>query len=86
MSRRRLSLPAAIQACLFGLDGVLTRRAKPHAAAWKRAFEDALAGVHAGRAGGFGLVVGVDRGGGAERLRAHGAGLVVDDLGDLVAP
>jgi beta-phosphoglucomutase family hydrolase len=46
-------------------------------------FEDALAGVAAGRAGGFGLVVGVDRLGQAEALREHGADVVVRDLSDL---
>jgi beta-phosphoglucomutase family hydrolase len=46
-------------------------------------FEDALAGVEAGRAGAFGCVVGVDRGAGAEALRAHGADVVVDDLAEL---
>jgi beta-phosphoglucomutase family hydrolase len=48
-------------------------------------FEDALAGVAAGRAGGFGLVVGVDRVGQAAALRAHGADVVVADLAELVA-
>ena len=47
-------------------------------------FEDALAGVAAGRAGGFGFVVGVDRVGQAEQLRAHGADRVVTDLGQLL--
>ena len=47
-------------------------------------FEDALAGVEAGRAGGFGWVVGVDRGGQADALRSHGADVVVSDLGDLL--
>jgi beta-phosphoglucomutase family hydrolase len=47
-------------------------------------FEDALAGVEAGRAGGFGLVVGVDRVGQAEALRRHGADIVVADLADLL--
>jgi beta-phosphoglucomutase family hydrolase len=47
-------------------------------------FEDALAGVAAGRAGGFGCVVGVDRVGQAEALRAHGADLVVADLAELL--
>jgi beta-phosphoglucomutase family hydrolase len=46
-------------------------------------FEDALAGVEAGRAGGFGYVVGVDRVGQADALRAHGADIVVKDLGEL---
>jgi beta-phosphoglucomutase family hydrolase len=48
-------------------------------------FEDALAGVEAGRAGGFGWVVGVDRTGQAEELRRHGADIVVSDLDDLAA-
>ena len=47
-------------------------------------FEDALAGVAAGRAGGFGFVVGVDRGDQAEALRADGADVVVTDLSDLL--
>jgi beta-phosphoglucomutase family hydrolase len=47
-------------------------------------FEDALAGVAAGRAGEFGLVVGVDRVGQADALRAHGADIVVSDLGELL--
>jgi beta-phosphoglucomutase family hydrolase len=47
-------------------------------------FEDALAGVEAGRAGGFGHVVGVDRVGQADDLRAHGADVVVEDLAELL--
>lgn len=47
-------------------------------------FEDAVAGVEAGRAGHFGWVVGVDRGGQAEALRARGADRVVADLSDLL--
>jgi len=46
--------------------------------------EDAVAGVQAGAAGGFGLVIGVDRGTGAEPLIEAGADLVVEDLGALV--
>lgn len=46
-------------------------------------FEDALAGVAAGRAGAFGCVVGVDRLGQADALRDHGADIVVADLGEL---
>lgn len=49
-------------------------------------FEDALAGVEAGRAGGFGLTVGVNRADQAEQLREHGADLVVDDLAELTVP
>jgi beta-phosphoglucomutase family hydrolase len=47
-------------------------------------FEDALAGVEAGRAGHFGYVIGVDRVGQAEALRRHGADIVVEDLGTLL--
>jgi beta-phosphoglucomutase family hydrolase len=47
-------------------------------------FEDALAGVEAGRAGGFGCVVGVDRVGQADALREHGASVVVRDLSELL--
>jgi beta-phosphoglucomutase family hydrolase len=53
-------------------------------AAQAAVFEDALAGVAAGRAGEFGFVVGVDRVGQAEALREHGANVVVTDLADLM--
>jgi len=53
----------------------------PEAAA---VFEDALAGVEAGRAGGFGFVVGVDRAGQADALRDRGADVVVGDLSELL--
>lgn len=46
--------------------------------------EDALAGVEAGRAGGFGLVVGADRAGHAHELRAHGADVAISDLSSLL--
>lgn len=46
--------------------------------------EDAISGVQAGRAGGFGLVIGVDREGDPEALRSNGADVVVSDLGELV--
>ncbi|TDC00240.1 beta-phosphoglucomutase family hydrolase [Micromonospora fluostatini] len=72
-------------------------RGKPHPDTFLRAaellgvapahaavFEDAQAGVAAGRAGGFGYVIGVDRAGQADELRAHGADVVVDDLADLL--
>ncbi|MGW1881367.1 HAD family hydrolase [Streptomyces sp. NPDC001970] len=55
--------------------------AEPGAAA---VFEDALAGVDAGRAGQFGLVVGIDRTGQAAELRRHGADIVVKDLAELL--
>ncbi len=63
------------------LAGARALGAEPGQAA---VFEDALAGVEAGRAGGFGCVVGVDRGGAADGLRAHGADIVVDDLAHLL--
>jgi beta-phosphoglucomutase family hydrolase len=47
-------------------------------------FEDALAGVESGRAGGFGFVVGVDRVGQRDALVQHGADVVVADLAELL--
>ncbi|MEU3982105.1 beta-phosphoglucomutase family hydrolase [Streptomyces sp. NPDC026672] len=46
-------------------------------------FEDALAGMDAGRSGAFGYVVGVDRVGQGAALYAHGADVVVRDLAEL---
>ncbi len=46
-------------------------------------FEDALAGVEAGKRGGFGCVVGVDRGQQGEALRKHGAYVVVNNLSEI---
>ena len=63
------------------LAGARALGLEPAAAA---VFEDALAGVAAGRAGQFGFVVGVDRVGQAEALREHGADVVVDDLARLL--
>jgi beta-phosphoglucomutase family hydrolase len=63
------------------LAGARALAVKPAGAA---VFEDALAGVQAGRAGGFGFVVGVDRLGQADALRAHGADVVVSDLQELL--
>jgi beta-phosphoglucomutase family hydrolase len=48
-------------------------------------FEDALAGVAAGRAGNFAITVGVDRHGEPDALREHGADIVVSDLSELLA-
>nr|NLD40316.1 HAD-IA family hydrolase [Actinomycetales bacterium] len=45
--------------------------------------EDAVSGVAAGRAGNFGLVIGVDRGAGSEMLREAGADVIVNDLEEL---
>jgi len=63
------------------LAGARALGLEPHVAA---VFEDALAGVAAGRAGGFGCVVGVDRVGQADDLREHGADVVVADLAELL--
>ncbi len=63
------------------LAGARSLGVKPAEAA---VFEDALAGVEAGRAGRFGLVVGVDRVGQADALRSHGADIVVEDLANLL--
>ncbi|TCC28401.1 beta-phosphoglucomutase family hydrolase [Kribbella sindirgiensis] len=48
-------------------------------------YEDALAGVSAGRSGRFGHVIGVDRVGQADELKAHGADVVVRDLAELLS-
>src|SRR5438477_1640792 len=48
-----LGLPAAVRACLFDLDGVLTQTAKVHAAAWKEMFDDFLRGRSARTGGPF---------------------------------
>ena len=63
------------------LGGARALGLEPSAAA---VFEDALAGVAAGRAGGFGYVVGVDRAGQGEALKSHGADIVVTDLAELL--
>jgi beta-phosphoglucomutase family hydrolase len=63
------------------LAGARALGLEPAAAA---VFEDALAGVEAGRAGNFGHVVGVDRVGQAAALRQHGADAVVQDLSELL--
>jgi beta-phosphoglucomutase family hydrolase len=63
------------------LAGARALGLEPAAAA---VFEDALAGVAAGRAGRFGFVVGVDRLGQADALAEHGADVVVADLAELL--
>ncbi len=65
------------------LAGAALAGVDPHDAA---VFEDALVGVEAGRAGGFGFVIGVNRidGHHAVELKTHGASLVVDDLDQLL--
>jgi beta-phosphoglucomutase family hydrolase len=63
------------------LEGARALGVEPARAA---VFEDALAGVAAGKAGGFGFVVGVDRVGQADALREHGADVVVQDLSELI--
>ena len=63
------------------LEGARALGVQPAQAA---VFEDALAGVEAGRAGDFGHVIGVDRVGQAQALREHGADVVVQDLAELL--
>jgi len=77
-ARERLAGKPAPDTYLFAARAL---GAKPGDAA---VYEDALAGVEAGRAGGFGLVVGVDRVGHAQALRQHGADIVVEDLSELM--
>jgi beta-phosphoglucomutase family hydrolase len=63
------------------LAGARAAGEKPEHAA---VFEDALVGVEAGRAGKFAIVIGIDRVGQAAELKAHGAGVVVGDLSELL--
>ncbi|HVN12783.1 MAG TPA: beta-phosphoglucomutase family hydrolase [Kineosporiaceae bacterium] len=77
---RERHLPGKPQPDTF-LAGAAALGVRPAQAA---VFEDALAGVEAGRAGRFGIVVGVDRVGQAEALREHGADVVVRDLSELL--
>jgi HAD superfamily hydrolase (TIGR01509 family) len=63
------------------VEGARLLGAEPAQAA---VFEDALAGVEAGRAGDFGAVIGVDRVGQADALAEHGATRVVQDLDELL--
>jgi beta-phosphoglucomutase-like phosphatase (HAD superfamily) len=72
-----------VTACLFDMDGVGTHTAVVPAGR-AVAFEDALAGVEAGRAGHFALVVGADRVGQAAELRKHGADVVEQDVAELL--
>jgi beta-phosphoglucomutase family hydrolase len=73
---RRLGLPGKPAPDMF-LEAGKRLGTPPSRAA---IFEDALVGVQAGRAGRFGLVVGIGRGDHAADLRAHGADIVVADL------
>ncbi|MCZ4602721.1 HAD-IA family hydrolase [Streptomyces sp. Lzd4kr] len=79
----RLKLPGKPDPALF-LEAARRLGSPPERTA---VVEDALAGVEAGRRGGFGLVIGVDRTGGATtgaELRRHGADIVVSDLAELL--
>jgi len=76
----RLGLPGKPAPDMF-LEAARRLDVAPRRAA---VLEDAVAGVAAGHAGGFAVVVGVDRVGQAERLAAHGADLVVSNLEELV--
>ena len=75
----RLGLPGKPDPALF-LEAARLLRVSPGRAV---VIEDAEAGVRAASRGGFGLVIGVDRTGYGDRLRAEGADLVVTDLGEL---
>lgn len=77
---RRLSLAGKPAPDMF-LEAARQLKTPPSRAA---VFEDAVVGVEAGRAGGFGHVVGIGRGDHADDLRAHGADIVVADLGELL--
>jgi beta-phosphoglucomutase family hydrolase len=74
-----LGLPGKPDPALF-LEALRRLGAQPSRAA---VFEDALAGVEAGRRAGFSRIVGVDRGEQAEALRRHGADVVVASLTEV---
>lgn len=78
----RLGLPGKPDPAVF-VEAARRLSVEPRSAA---VVEDALAGVEAGARGGFGFVVGVDRTGHADALRAAGADVVVSDLGELDLP
>ncbi|WP_261165620.1 HAD family phosphatase [Microbacterium sp. Marseille-Q6965] len=82
MIAEREHLPSKPAPDVF-LEGARMLGVEPARAA---AVEDAISGVESATAGGFGLVVGVDRGAGADALRAAGAHLVVADLAELATP
>lgn len=75
-----LGLPGKPRPDIF-LEGARRLHVEPEHAV---VVEDAISGVQAGAAGGFGLVVGVDRGVGADELAGAGADVVVPDLADLL--
>ncbi|GAA3641447.1 beta-phosphoglucomutase family hydrolase [Lentzea roselyniae] len=64
------------------IEGARRLKTSPENAA---VYEDALAGVAAGRKGGFGFVVGVDRGNQAAALKTNGADVVVNELDELLS-
>jgi beta-phosphoglucomutase family hydrolase len=78
ISERKLAGKPAPDSFLAGAEALNTAPANA------AVFEDALAGVQAGKAGHFGYVVGVDRMRQADELRAHGADVVVGDLAELL--
>jgi beta-phosphoglucomutase family hydrolase len=80
VTAKRESLPGKPAPDMF-IRGARALDSDPPQAA---VFEDALAGVQAGRAGAFGYVVGVDRSGQAQALRERGADVVVEDLAELL--
>jgi alpha,alpha-trehalase len=75
----RLGLPGKPSPAVF-LEAARRLGAEPARAV---VVEDAQAGVRAGRDGGFGLVIGVDRSGQAQALLSEGADVVVTDLGEV---
>ena len=75
----RLSLPGKPSPAVF-IEAARRLGARPERTV---VVEDAIAGVEAGRAGGFALVIGVDRTGQGHELKAQGADVVVHDLSEL---
>lgn len=75
----KMDMPGKPDPAMF-LEAAKRLQVKPDQAA---IVEDSLAGVEAGKKGGFGLVVGFEHGGDEEELKQHGADVVVDDLRNL---
>jgi beta-phosphoglucomutase family hydrolase len=76
---RELNLPGKPDPAMF-LEAARRLSVSPQRTA---VIEDAVAGVQAGRGGGFGLVVGIDRSGNRDQLEAAGADIVLGDVGEL---
>ena len=79
LTQKSLRLPGKPNPALF-LEAARRLNVQPSRAIL---FEDALAGVEAGKRGGFGCVIGIDRGQQPGALRQHGADVVIKNLREV---